>query len=215
VWSVGSIGGVVEALKERMGNRITIIGCVAIVCVCALLAYSIHTAQAVFGPPPVVVVSKPSVTSVKRLAQLATLRVAVRAIVEVKQEGYMGYWLGSSRLIYDARGDALIGVNLSTIEVAEMDEAAKTATVTLKLPQVLSHRVILERSDFLVEDQTYFSSEEARQAMRRQAQRQAEPEIKREAEQDELMKTAREEAETVLEEFYSPLGWTLRVRWVP
>ncbi len=198
-----------------MSNRLTILGCVAIVCVCALIAYSIHTASAVFGPAPVVIQTTPSVTSVKRLAQLATLRVAVRAIVEVKQDGYLGHWLGSSRLIYDARGDALIGVDLSTIEVAEMDEAAKTATVTLKRPRVLSHRVILERSDFLVEDQTYFTSESSRQALRRQAQRQAEPEIKREAEQEDLLKTAREQAETVLREFYEPLGWRLRFTWVP
>ncbi|MBX9737524.1 MAG: DUF4230 domain-containing protein [Phycisphaerales bacterium] len=198
-----------------MSNRLTILGCVAIVCVCALIAYSIHTASAVFGPAPVVIQTTPSVTSVKRLAQLATLRVAVRAIVTVEQDGYLGYWLGSSKLIYDARGDAVIGVDLSTIEISEMDDAAKTATVTLRKPRVQSHRVILERSDFLIEDQSYFVSESARQTMRRQAQRQAEPEIKREAEQEELLKTAQEQAESVLQEFYAPLGWRLRFKWVP
>ncbi len=198
-----------------MSGRWTTVACVAIVAVCALIAYSIHTARAVFAPAPVVVRTAPSVTAVKRLAQLATLRVAVRAIVEVKQEGYLGYSLGSSRLLYDARGDATLGVDLSTIQLSEIDENAKIATITLDRPRVLTHRVILERSDFLLEEQTWFNSETARQTLRRQAQRQAEPEIKREAEQEELLNTAQEQAETVLREFYSSLGWTLRIRWTP
>ena len=80
----------------------------------------------------------PTVVQLERLQQLVSTRVHVADVLVGESR-----WLGGSWII---QGDALLAVDMSQAEVTDRDEKARTATIILPHPAVLSPRVNHERT---------------------------------------------------------------------
>ena len=199
-----------------MSNNKTIIaGFVVILLLAVLFAGSVlHMTKLLFvGPAPVIVQGTPSVVQIQRLSELATLRLTVRAVIKADQEGRWGTTLGETRMIYDARGEVTLGVDLQQIELTNIDETLKTAVIRLPSPRVLQYRIILDKSDFLVKDLSWLRTSKTNAALERGVLIAAEAAIKQEGEQPELTRVSKDQAERILAAFYSPLGWSLKFEW--
>ncbi len=80
----------------------------------------------------------PTVEEIESLSELVTNRVYVADILKGSNKDYEGIWA--------INGDALITIDLSQATISDEDEEAKTATITLPLPKVVSARVDHERT---------------------------------------------------------------------
>ena len=109
----------------------------------ALTALAILVAQAVallrgWDPgvretPPTFSSPGPTVVQLERLRQLVSTRVHVADVLVGESRWLEGSWI--------IQGDALLAVDMSKAEVKDRDEKARTATIILPHPAVLSARV--------------------------------------------------------------------------
>ena len=186
----------------------------------ALTALAILVAQAItrmrdWDPgvretPPTFSSSGPTVVQLERLQQLVSTRVHVSDILVGESRWLAGSWI--------VQGDALLAVDMSKAEVKDRDEKARTATIILPHPAVLSARVNHERSQqWDIKSRSWIPLASLvlgdRTAMEKQAMLQAQQLVERAAGSDSNKTTARQGVESMLAEFYRAVGWQVSVRW--
>src|SRR6516165_10287787 len=186
----------------------------------ALTALAIYVAQAValirsWDPgvretPATFRSPGPTVVQLERLQQLVSTRVHVTDILVGESRWLEGSWL--------VEGDALLAVNMAKAEVKDKDEKARTATIILPHPAVLSARVNHERTQqWDIKSRSWIPLASLvlgdRTAMEKQAMLQAQQLIERAAGSDSHKTTARQSAARMLAEFYQAVGWHVSVQW--
>ena len=107
---------------------------------------------------------------------------------------------------------------MSKAEVTDKDEKARTATIILPHPAVLSARVNHERSQrWDIKSRSWIPLAGLllgdRRAIEEQAMRQAQRLVERAAGTEDNAATARRGVESLLAEFYRAVGWQVSVRW--
>jgi hypothetical protein len=186
----------------------------------ALTALAILVAQAValirgWDPgvretPPTFRSPGPTVVQLERLQQLVSTRVQVTDILVGESRWLEGSWI--------VQGDALLAVDMSKAEIKDKDEKARTATIILPQPAVLSARVNHERTQqWDIKSRSWVPLAGAilgdRQALEKQAMLEAQRLVERAAGTDENKAAARQGVESMLSEFYRGVGWQVSVRW--
>ena len=160
--------------------------------------------------PPTFSSTGPTVVQLERLQQLVSTRVHVADVLVGESRWLEGCWI--------ITGDALLAVDMSNAEVKDRDEKARTATILLPHPAVLSARVDHERSQqWDIKSRSWIPLAGAllgdRRAIEEQAMRQAQRLVERAACTEDNAATARRGVESLLAEFYRAVGWQVSVRW--
>jgi hypothetical protein len=186
----------------------------------ALIAVAILVAQAVtlmrcWDPgiretPPTFSAPGPTVVQLERLRQLVSTRVHVADVLVGESRWLEGCWI--------IGGDALLAVDMSKAEVKDKDEKARTATIILPHPAVLSARVNHERSQqWDITSRSWIPLAGVllgdRRAIEQQAMQEAQRLVERAAGTEDNVETARQGVESMLAEFYRGVGWRVSVRW--
>ncbi len=160
--------------------------------------------------PPTFRSPGPTVVQLERLQQLVSTRVHVADVLVGESRWLEGSWI--------IQGDALLAVDLSKAEVKDGDEKARTATIVLPRPTVLSARVNHEKTRrWDIKSRSWVPLAGAilgdRQALEEQAMLETQRLVERAAATDENKATARQGVEGTLSEFYRGVGWQVSVRW--
>jgi hypothetical protein len=160
--------------------------------------------------PPSFRSTGPTVIQLERLRQLVSTRVHVADVLVGESRWLEGAWI--------IRGDALLAVDMCQAEVEDRDEQARTATILLPQPAVLSARVDHERTQqWDIKSRSWIPLAGTllgdRRALEQEAMQQAQRLVERAAGTDENAATARRGAEGMLAEFYGAVGWRVSVRW--
>jgi hypothetical protein len=160
--------------------------------------------------PPTFRSPGPTVVQLERLQQLVSARVNVADILVGESRWLEGSWI--------IQGDALLAVDMSKAEVKDRDEKARTATIILPHPSVLSARVNHERTqEWDIKSRSWIPLTGLllgdRRAIEQQAMREAQRLVERAAGTEDKMATARQGVESMLAEFYRAVGWQVSVRW--
>ena len=160
--------------------------------------------------PPSFRSAGPTVVQLERLQQLVTTRVHVADVLVGESRWLEGCWI--------ITGDALLAVDMSKAEVKDRDEKARTATIILPHPAVLSARVNHERTQqWDIKSRSWIPLTGSllgdRRAIEQQAMRQAQRLVERAAGTEDNAATARRGVESMLAEFYRAVGWQVSVRW--
>jgi hypothetical protein len=186
----------------------------------ALTALAILLAQAVallrgWDPgvretPPSFSSPGPTIVQLERLQQLVSTRVHLTDVLVGESRWLEGSWI--------IQGDALLAVDMSKAEVKDRDEKARTATIILPHPAVLSARVNHERSqEWDIKSRSWIPLAGSllgdRRAIEQQAMLQAQQLVERAAGREDNAATARQGVESMLAEFYRAVGWQVSVCW--
>jgi Protein of unknown function (DUF4230) len=186
----------------------------------ALTALAILVVQAVtllrawdFGiveTPPRYSSTGPTIVQLERLQQLVSTRVHVADVLVGESRWLEGSWI--------IQGDALLAVDMSRAEIKDRDEKARTATIVLPHPAVLSARVNHERSQqWDIKSRSWIPLAGSllgdRRAIEEQAMRQAQRLVERAAGTEANKAAARQGVEGTLAEIYRGVGWQVSVRW--
>jgi hypothetical protein len=160
--------------------------------------------------PPRIGSAGPTVVQLERLQYLVSSRVHVADVLVGESRWLEGSWI--------IQGDALIGVDMARAEIVDRDERARTATIVLPRPTVLSARVDHEKSQqWDVRSRGWIPMAGSllgdRPAMEKQAMLEAQRLVERAASAEEFMASARRGVEGMLAEFYRIVGWRVSVRW--
>jgi hypothetical protein len=160
--------------------------------------------------PPTFRSPGPTVLQLEQLQQLVSTRVHVSDVLVGESRWLEGCWI--------ITGDALLAVDMSNAEVKDRDEKARTATIILPQPAVLSARVNHERSQqWDIKSRSWIPLAGAllgdRRAIEQQAMREAQRLVERAAGTEENAATARRGVESMLAEFYRAVGWQVSIRW--
>jgi Protein of unknown function (DUF4230) len=160
--------------------------------------------------PPTFSSPGPTVVQLERLHQLVSTRVHVADVLVGESRWLEGSWI--------IQGDALLAVDMSRAEVKDRDEKARTATIILPHPAVLSARVNHERSQqWDIKSRSWIPLVSLvlgdRTAMEKQAMLQAQQLVERAAGSDSNKTTARQGVASMLAEFYQAVGWHVSVQW--
>ncbi|MBS2016220.1 MAG: DUF4230 domain-containing protein [Deltaproteobacteria bacterium] len=171
------------------------------------------------APPPSVVEVAPGPTVVKdlrALARLETLAMKLEKIVEVKdhQTRLHGLVEADDALLFVARGEAVLGVDLAQVgdDDARFDPATKTAYVALPQPQVLSTR--LDENGSHVHTRATDLLAKRSEGLEATARREAVAAFEKAAREPDAMERARANAEAQLRALSRSWGATsLVVTW--
>jgi hypothetical protein len=160
--------------------------------------------------PPTFSSPGPTVVQLERLQQLVSTRVHVADVLVGESRWLEGSWI--------IQGDALLAVDMSKAEVRNSDEKARTATIILPHPAVLSPRVNHEWSQqWDIKSRSWIPLVSLvlgdRTAMEKQAMLQAQQLVERAAGSDSHKTTARQGVASTLAEFYQAVGWHVSVQW--
>jgi hypothetical protein len=159
-------------------------------------------------PPPVVSSLGPTITKVERLGLLTVMNVSVSDVLTLTGYSHKGVWL--------VKGDALIAVDMSKMQITDRNEQDKLITLTLPEPEVLHPRVDHEKTmtydvtgDWLTMIPGWGNESLLRDAAMYHAQKMVEFAVR----QPEYINQAKKNAELVLLNIFGFSGWYVTIRW--
>jgi len=150
----------------------------------------------------------PTVEEIESLSELVTNRVYVADILKGSNIDYEGFWA--------INGDALITIDLSQAAISNKDEKAKTATITLPLPKVVSARVDHERTKGGEVKGVRFSllrNTKNRAKIVDDAMQEAQAVVEKAANRPEIIENAKKQAKLNIKILYLKVGWNVDVIW--
>ena len=161
------------------------------------------------APVPVHVQSQgPTVERLQRLSRLVTLQVMVADVLVGEGEGSKGSWL--------IKGDALLGTDLSKVQIVDRDDAAKQATLLLPLPVVLHSRIDHQRTrTWEVCRMVWLPWNADQDRLRDMVMLEAQRLIAHVADSPENIRQAQTNTEMVIKTLYNEVGWQVSVQWAP
>lgn len=155
------------------------------------------------GPP------LPPIVRIQAMSDLATTRVLISDFIEGQNEHFEGKWL-----LY---GEATLGVDLSKTSYSKIDDSARTATLSLPAPHLISWKVDPDRStEIYVRERGYFQwmvSTGNRKMLRDEIWKQADRKIQRLAQDPGYTEIAKLQAENVLRSLFGGLQWKIAFQW--
>ena len=150
--------------------------------------------------------SRPTVEQIQRLSLLVTTRVTISDVLTGEADGVRGVWL--------IKGDALLSIDLSDVDVQVVDRERRRAVIVLRPPGVLSARVDHEGSmTWDVQRTTWIPWRGDKDLLRDQAYYHAQRLVEYAASRPERIEEAKVHAALALIETYRPLDWAVEVRW--
>ena len=152
----------------------------------------------------------PTVEEIESLSELVTNRVYVSDILTGTNKDYEGIWA--------INGDALITIDLSQTSISDKNEEAKTATITLPLPKVVSARVDHERTKNGGIKGVRFAllrNPKNREKIVDDAMQEAQAVVKKAASRPEIIENAKKQAKLNIQMLYLKVGWNVAVKWQP
>ena len=154
--------------------------------------------------------SGPTVESVRRLADLLTLRVSIADVLVGEGYGYRGVWI--------VKGDAFLGIDLDEISVpAEpQDEANHTATIVLPRPRLKYARLNhdLTRTWDVSRDAWWrLPSGECENLLRDESMRQGQHTMEFAANKAEYVREAQTQTAAAIQTMYRHVGWNVTLVW--
>lgn len=155
-----------------------------------------------------------TIEQVQALSMLVTTRVDVADVVEARLEGRTGT-IKAALLV---KGDFLLGTDLSRARFESIDVAASRAVLVLAQPRVASPRLDHERTKVFAVTETGLwmitpGDDHTTAVVVERAYQQAQRYISEATNDPSLAARGRQQAETVLDAFFRPLGWTVTIRW--
>ena len=154
----------------------------------------------------------PTITELEKLGSLCTLRVHVADVLQLKDER----WYGDIQGAWIVKGDALVAVDLRQAKIQEKDVQARSAVILLPAPQLLSPRVDHEKTRTYDFHAGVFRSPTYSRQLRDQAMIEAQKLIAfaAEGQAGDAASIARRQAEDIIRNFYSLVGWKVDIRWM-
>jgi Protein of unknown function (DUF4230) len=154
--------------------------------------------------------SGPTVESVRRLADLLTLRVSISDVLVGEGYGYRGVWI--------VKGDAFFGIDLDEISVPAdlQDKANQTATIVLPRPRLKYARLNhdLTRTWDVARDAWWrLPSGECENRLRDESMRQGQHTIEFAANKAEYVREAQTQTAEAIRTMYRHVGWNVTVVW--
>jgi hypothetical protein len=184
----------------------------AAVLLIGLLAFAQPTGRATPQPKPQ---SAPSLQRIREAIELSVVEADIAAITTASIAGYSG----SVRCCVIAQGTARIGVDLDDALIERIDHDARQLAVRLPQPRVMAVRIDHEASQLYSLDRTGlwrllpFATREGE--VTATAWSKAERSLHDAAQQQELIRRARDRTERLLTAALAPLGWSATVAWTP
>jgi hypothetical protein len=157
---------------------------------------------------PTIISMAPTVEEIESLSELVTNRVYVADILKGSNKDYEGIWA--------INGDALITIDLSQATISDKDEGAKTATITLPLPKVVSARVDHERTKNGGIKGVRFAllrNTKNRAKIVDDAMQEAQAVVKKAASRPEIIENAQKQAKLNIQILYLKVGWNVGIKW--
>ncbi|MGJ8657145.1 MAG: DUF4230 domain-containing protein [Akkermansiaceae bacterium] len=155
-----------------------------------------------------VVSMAPTVEEIETLSELVTNRVYVSDILKGSNKDYEGLWA--------INGDALITIDLSQATISDKDEEAKTASITLPMPKVVSARVDHERTLHGGIKGVRFAllrNPKNRAKIVDDAMQEAQAVVEKAANRPEIIENAQKQAKLNIQMLYLKVGWNVSVKW--
>jgi len=151
----------------------------------------------------------PTAERLEALEELVVQKVIVSDILAYSDGAVTASWL--------IRGDGLISVRRGHAKVSQRHQAARTATVTLPPPAVLSARVDHERTVFWDAKRGLWNRvnpwSESTDHLHGRAMKAAQRLVAHSVGSEENLVRSREQAAGIIQRLYAELGWTVTVEW--
>ena len=158
------------------------------------------------GDEPEIRSTGPTIEHVQSLNQLVTTRVSIADVLTGEGDGVRGIWL--------IKGDALLGIDLSDVNVRILDRQKRRAVIGLTRPVVLSARVDHQRSmTWDVQRTTWIPWRGNQDRLRDKAMYHAQKLVEYAATQPELIEEAKRNASHAIVDLYRTVDWTVEIRW--
>lgn len=150
---------------------------------------------------------RPSATQVQSLlvdrlegsTELQTARVSLETVVVANQERTLGQWtLGETKVIYQGVGEVSAGIDMSQLQVVEVDRDRGEIQILLPPPYLVNTSLDIERSGILDRRKDFLGPDVATDLHDR-AQREALQQIQAQACQKGLLDMANEQARELVE----------------
>ena len=170
----------------------------------------------------------PALVSVQEMGALVSLKVNYANVIEfnerVTQDIPWTQWelrLGGTQVLLVARGECLIGTDLTQARYEQLVNTAKTATLVVPNPKVVSARLNHDAKNggsyFYAVSSTgidaLVSNSEGQTRAINSALQKGQRDIEASCAKPELIEAARKSAEAVLRPTLSATGWTVAVKW--
>jgi hypothetical protein len=154
--------------------------------------------------------SGPTVESVRRLADLLTLRVSISDVLAGEGYGYRGAWI--------VKAEAFFGIDLDEISVPAgfQDEACHTATIVLPRPWLKYARLNhdLTRTWDVARDAWWrLPSGKRENRLRDESMRQGQHAMEFAANKAEYVREAQTQTAAAIQTMYRHVGWNVTVVW--
>lgn len=148
----------------------------------------------------------PTIEHIQSLNQLVSTKVSISDVLSGEADGVRGVWL--------IKGDALIGIDLSEVDIQIPDKKQRLAVISLKPPTVLSARVDHERSmTWDVQRTTWIPWKGDQDHLRDRAMYHAQKLVEYAAAQQQVIEEAKQNASHALSDIYRSVDWRVDVRW--
>ncbi len=152
----------------------------------------------------------PTVESISKLKELVTLRVTIGDVLIGKDDSVFG-----AKMSLVVSGDALISVDLSKVDISKNNES-KSAHIRLAAPRVLMARVNQEKTaiyDIKANSVVAIVTGDRRGDLFKNCMVSAQKLVERAASNEENIQHAKDQAEMIIKQLYSELGWAITVDW--
>jgi hypothetical protein len=158
----------------------------------------------------------PAVLTIDRLRQLAELTTLAVDVSEIQQTAIQGY-VGGICAVLLVKGEVRITTDLSQARFESVDDTNKTASLILDPPVVSTASLDFDHTSlFAVSEQGLWQITPGNQLYDKVVNRafaQAQHAVADAGNQPDLLNKARHKTETVLQGFFSALGWKVSIRW--
>ncbi len=153
--------------------------------------------------------SSPRIESIKNLEELIVLKVFVT-------DGVIGRTKSKQcEVVYLFQGDALLSVNMKSINVVTCDNSEKTIKVSLPEPKVLQSGLnFAKKTEMYKTNGGLFTSSKMQQKIHEECRIKAAEKVAIEASSPKNIQKAKEEAECLLKQMFGDsIGWKVDIEW--
>ena len=147
----------------------------------------------------------PSIAVIRSMSDLAVVAVHVSDVLEGENAHWRGRWNG--------HGQCVLGVDLSKVTYLEVHPEPRAGVFRLPPPHLVSSKVDHERSEEVYVKWKSWFPVSSRQSLRENVWKQMDKKIARLGQDTAHLERAKTEAECVLRELFTGVGWTVRFVW--
>lgn len=157
---------------------------------------------------PVIHIDQPTVVrQIQHLQRLETVRFSMDKIISGEHENpYLPKFLAGDRLLLVVHGDVIAGVDLSQLQPQDVSIHERSISLRLPQSQILVTRIDNSKTRVYSRDTGLFSSPDPN--LESEVRQEAERELQDAAMQDNILKTAEDNARTTLTALLRSLGFS-------